>query len=152
MSEWVRSRGHNHANILTKRGVSIIFYSLPDLIVVVLNLGGRNWAVEKTSAWIKIYNISLFGRFLGNSRPAWSFVYYSKVIFWKTNVQGSSEVFPALLVCKMAIFALLGVFPFSYLPHILEIVEANETIIATRHFVNVLFALFTLSAHAPESI
>ncbi len=52
----------------------------------------------------------------------------------------------------MAIFALLGVFPFSYLPHILEIVEANETIIATRHFVNVLFALFTLSAHAPEGI
>ena len=31
----------------------------------------------------------------------------------------SLEVFPALLVCKMAIFALLGLFPFNYLPHIL---------------------------------
>ena len=37
-----------------------------------------------------------------------------------------------MLVCKMAIFALLGVYPFSYLPHLLENVEENKAMKATQ--------------------
>ncbi len=44
----------------------------------------------------------------------------------------SSEILPAMLVCKMVIFA-LRVFPFSYLPHVFE---ENKTKAATegRHW------------------
>ncbi len=41
---------HGCTNILTKRDVSLFFYSLPKLR---LNLGGRNRAVEMTSAEIR---------------------------------------------------------------------------------------------------
>ena len=58
------------------------------------------------SAEIKQLILSLLEDFFRNSTPAWSFVYYSNAIFWKNK--RSSEFYPALLVCKMAIFQLFA--------------------------------------------
>ncbi len=62
-----------------------------------------------------VANIEPFRRFLGNSEPAWSFVYYSKAILINV-VRGL-----CIVGLQMAIFALPEVFPFSYLPHILKL-------------------------------
>ena len=129
--EQVRPWLHQYFN--KKGGVSINFSTLYLIMILWWSLsymGGWNQSVEiKWSKWLlpglNSY-MEPFGRFLGNSKPAWSFIYYSIAIFWKNKL--SSEVF-ALLVCKMAIFALLEVFPFSYLPHILE---ENKTMTATK--------------------
>ncbi len=70
-----------------------------------------------TSAGFKIANIKPFGNFYETpDKPGLLFT-IPKRSFGKTN---SSAILPATLVCKMAIFALLGVFPFSYLPLVFE--------------------------------
>ena len=51
--ERLRPSSHGRTNILTKRGMSIIFfYSLPEAVLV-NELGGQNEVVEMTSAGIR---------------------------------------------------------------------------------------------------
>ena len=88
-----------------------------------------------------------FRRFLVNPRPAWSFVYYSKKqSFGKTNV-----VFPELLLCKIAIFALLRVFHLVICHTYLKMFEENKAMKTTKGgfwflFFFVLFALYIQGA------